>query len=137
MTMSAPTQPLSVTVSFVSLLCRDIVAQAEFYHRLLGFGYLTELESEHFRALQSDGPILGFSGPGAFDLLNIPHRDLGMTGTTFWTFGVKDEATVDAAVSTAESLGARVVKAPFRTYYGAWQAVLADPEENLFRFSCQ
>jgi len=29
--------------------------------------------------------------------------------------------------------GGQVLKGPFATYYGQWQAVLADPENNVFR----
>ena len=42
---------------------------------------------------------------------------------------------VDAAASRAEPLGGGIVKAPYRTYYGDWQAVLRDPENNVFRVS--
>jgi ubiquinone/menaquinone biosynthesis C-methylase UbiE len=29
----------------------------------------------------------------------------------------------------------RIVKAPYTTYYGQWQAVLCDPEQQVFRLS--
>jgi hypothetical protein len=31
--------------------------------------------------------------------------------------------------------GARLVKAPYRTYYNWYQAVLLDPEQNVFRIN--
>ena len=48
---------------------------------------------------------------------------------------MKPEA-VDAAVRRVLANGGRIVKAPFRTYYQQWQAVLADPEGHVFRVSC-
>jgi hypothetical protein len=42
---------------------------------------------------------------------------------------------VEAAVPRALALGARLIKAPYATYYHEWQAVLADPEDHVFRLS--
>ena len=35
----------------------------------------------------------------------------------------------------AVTRGARVVKAPYQTYYNWCQAVLLDPEDNVFRIN--
>ena len=40
---------------------------------------------------------------------------------------------MDAAASKAAGLGGRIVKEPYLTYYNAWQAVLEDVEQNVFR----
>ena len=40
-----------------------------------------------------------------------------------------------AAVCEAAAAGGRVLKAPYATYYGQWQAVLCDPEGHVFRLS--
>ena len=46
-------------------------------------------------------------------------------------------AEVDASSLKAAALGGRIIKAPYPTYYGQWQTVLADPENNIFRLSYQ
>ena len=42
---------------------------------------------------------------------------------------------VDVLSTKAAALGGRIVKAPYPTYYGQWQAVLLDPENNMFCLS--
>lgn len=125
----------AVSMSYITVICRDFVALAAFYRDLLGYEEIPELESDIFRALRSDGPIIGFHAPGAFDLLNLPEADLDAPTHAIWTFGPDSDEAVDAMTARAVELGATVVKAPFRTYYGAWQSVLRDPEGNIFRFS--
>ncbi|MBU1819429.1 MAG: hypothetical protein KKB08_22060, partial [Gammaproteobacteria bacterium] len=51
------------------------------------------------------------------------------------TFMLDSPDAVTAASHQAMVLGGRIVKAPYATYYGQWQAVLADPEDNVFRLS--
>ncbi|GAB04229.1 putative lactoylglutathione lyase [Gordonia amarae] len=125
----------TVSMSYITVICRDFVALATFYRDLLGYDEIPELESDIFRALRSDGPIIGFHSPGAFDLLNLPEADLAAPGNSIWTFGTESDEAVDTMTARAVELGAVVVKEPFRTYYGAWQSVLHDPEGNIFRFS--
>jgi predicted enzyme related to lactoylglutathione lyase len=54
----------------------------------------------------------------------------------FATFVVPAPAAVDDAAGRVEALGGRLLKAPFQTYYGQWQTVLADPEGHACRVSC-
>jgi hypothetical protein len=42
---------------------------------------------------------------------------------------------VDRLVPVAEAAGARLLKAPYETYYHWYQAVLLDPEGNVFRIN--
>jgi predicted enzyme related to lactoylglutathione lyase len=42
---------------------------------------------------------------------------------------------VDEAVEAVRAQGGQVLKGPFATYYSQWQAVLADPEDNVFRIA--
>lgn len=44
---------------------------------------------------------------------------------------------VDVAAAQSVELGGAIVKAPYPTYYGQWQAVLSDPEGHVFRVSCE
>jgi len=38
-------------------------------------------------------------------------------------------------VPIAVAMGARLIKAPYETYYHWYQAVLLDPEDNVFRIN--
>ena len=51
------------------------------------------------------------------------------------TFNVESLAEVDRLTALAASRGAKLATAPYRTYYGAWQSVLFDPEGNVFRIN--
>jgi predicted lactoylglutathione lyase len=42
---------------------------------------------------------------------------------------------VDELTPKAVSLGAKLVKPPYKTYYNWYQAVLLDPEGNVFRIN--
>ena len=46
-------------------------------------------------------------------------------------------AELDELTAKAAQPGGRIINAPYPTYYGQWQAVLADPEDNMFRLSFQ
>lgn len=129
--MSTPT----VRLSFVTQVCTDMDKLATFYSDLFGLEHVTELEGEHFRALQVGSTILGFNPPIAYELLNLPPSDLTASPATFWTFETENEEQVGQLTEVALSAGATLLKGPFRTYYGAWQSVLLDPEANVFRIN--
>jgi predicted lactoylglutathione lyase len=48
---------------------------------------------------------------------------------------VDSQADVDRMVPVALAAGATLVKAPYETYYHWYQAVLLDPEGNVFRIN--
>ena len=51
------------------------------------------------------------------------------------TFHVDAAELFDALATRAVALGGQILKAPYRTYYDAWQVVLQDPEGNFFRIN--
>ncbi|NLE82022.1 MAG: glyoxalase [Rhodococcus sp.] len=124
-----------VHLSFVTQVCKDMEKIATFYADLFGLEHVTELEGEHFRALRLGDTVLGFNTIVAYDLLNLPASDLDASPATFWTFEAETEDAVDVFAGKAVDAGATYLKEPFRTYYGAWQAVLLDPEANVFRIN--
>ena len=48
---------------------------------------------------------------------------------------VLSKQEVDATVPIAIAAGATLIKAPYETYYHWYQAVLRDPEGNVFRIN--
>lgn len=113
----------------------DIVGLSGFYADLLDLEEVVSLRSEHFRGLKIGDTILGFSSHHAYELLNLspPHSRDG--NVSFLTFELADDAAVDVMTDRAVAAGAKCVRSPNRTYYGAWQSVLLDPEGNAFRLN--
>ena len=121
-----------------NLLCRDIERQFDFYRRLLDLPEAVASRSPIYRAIETEDFQFGFNATPAYELLGIGDRAPGpgpepTPVIAYATLMLADPAAVDAACASAASLGGRVAKGPFATYYGQWQAVLCDPEGNVFR----
>lgn len=124
-----------VSISIASYLCTDIVALSDFYVAVFDFDEVIDLRSEYFRGLDADGVTIGFSSQDAYEMLNITDR-ANPTGTAqYLTFEVGSRAEVEERTATALSLGATLVHDIYETYYGAYQSVLLDPEDNVFRIN--
>ena len=123
----------------VNILSRDVDAQLAFYQQVFGFAEIAAVRSPIYRALDTGATELGFNAFDAYALLGLDDRQ--PQGTTapvadvYATFVASDDEAVNASVERVRAAGGRVIKAPFRTYYGAWQAVLEDPEGHVFRVS--
>lgn len=120
----------------VNLFCRDPVALMGFYHALLGLPENEAARSPIYRALRLGGAELGFNRTDAYELLGLADRvptDAGVRA--YATFVVAEETEVNALAARVPSLGGRVIKGPYRTYYNAWQVVAEDPEGNVFRLN--
>ena len=124
-----------------NLLCHDIEAQLRFYQALLGWPEALRSRSTIYRALELDGVQFGFNAQAAYGLLDIEARRpsgacaTNAPTTAFATFMLGSAQDVDASTEKARTLGGAVIKPPYPTYYGQWQAVLADPERHVFRLS--
>ncbi|MHA3704647.1 VOC family protein [Jatrophihabitans sp. YIM 134969] len=131
--MSAPT----VSLSFSSVFADDFESLADYYQEVFGLPEVESLHSEHFRGLQIGPTVLGFSrAETAYDLLELPRPAPQSTGVkSFVTFEVPSEDDVARMLAVAVAAGGTPVQEPHRTYYGAWQAVVLDPEGNAFRIN--
>jgi predicted lactoylglutathione lyase len=122
-----------------NLFVRELETLPAFYGRLLGFAEIETLRSPVFRALDAGGIVFGFNLDAAYDLLNLaarrPAASQPRTVTAFHTFEAASVNELDALARRAETLGARIIKPPYQTYYSSYQAVLADPEDNVFRLN--
>lgn len=124
-----------VTISLASIVSDDIVGLADFYARTFGFAEVESLRSDIFRGLDAGGVTLGFSATVVYEMLHI-ERWADPKGTKqYLTFEVVDDGAVDAATTRAVGNGADLLHDPYETYYDAYQAVLADPEGNVFRIN--
>lgn len=127
--------PEAVRLSQTTYVTDDIVGLSTFYAELFDLEEAVDYRSDIFRGLLLGTTMLGFSAPAAYELLGLTDR-ANPTGTgQYLTFDMPDDAAVDARVERAVALGATVIQGPFETYYNAWQCVLADPADNVFRIN--
>jgi len=122
-------------VAYVTLFARDIDRLATFYAQVFGFRELTEYRNDIFRALDAGGIWLGFSAISAYELLGIAEYASASGARSMLTIEVDESGQVAELSERGVAAGGRLIQPPHRTYYGAWQAVLADPEDNIFRIN--
>ena len=122
-------------LSYVNIFAHDIVALSGFYQRVFGFAEIEAIRSPIFRGLDTGRSSLGFNAAEAYGLLKLDdHADTA--GVKFLlNIDVDSMDEVDLTVPLAIAAGARLIKAPYETYYHWYQAVLLDPEGNVFRIN--
>jgi catechol 2,3-dioxygenase-like lactoylglutathione lyase family enzyme len=119
-------------VSFASVIARDFEALATYYAGVFGLPERLSLRSHLFRGLIAGDLTLGYHHEEAAQMLQLPGPG-PQAGRQFVTFEVGSADEVEAFAERAVAHGGRLAHAPYRTYYGADQAVLLDPEGNPFR----
>ena len=127
-----------VRLAYVNLFARDIEVLSAFYMKLFGFDEIVGHRSPIYRCIDAGGIELGFNAGKAYELLELSRRRperVPAPVTAYFTFEAESEAAVDALVARAVELGGAIVKPPSTTYYNAHQAVLSDPEQNVFRIN--
>ena len=122
-------------LSYVNVFARDVVALSGFYSEVFGFPEIEAIRSPIFRGIDAGGTAIGFNALDAYELLKL--QDFAETkGVKFLlNIDVNTVDEVDAMVPKAVEKGATLIKAPYRTYYDWYQAVLLDPEGNVFRIN--
>ena len=134
-----PPDTAAPRLAYVNVFARDIEALSGFYAALFGFRELEGHRSPIYRCLDAGGIELGFNSSKAFELLALESRrfrddaDATAPVSVYFTVELSGRDAIDTACTRAQRLGGRVVKAPYLTYYNAYQAVLEDPEGNVFR----
>ena len=124
-------------LAYVNLFAHDHVALAKFYQTVFGFAEIRTHRSPIYLCLDAGGMELGFNADSSYALLGLADRmPRGRAPLrTYVTIEVSDAEAIDEAVAVALETGGRLVKAAYDTYYNARQAVLEDPEGNVFRIN--
>ena len=122
-------------LSYVNIFARDVVALSGFYQRVFGFAEIESIRSPIFRGLDTGKSSLGFNAPEAYELLHLAEHAETRGVKFLLNIDVDSQAEVDAAVPVAVAAGATLIKPPYVTYYNWYQAVLLDPEGNVFRIN--
>jgi hypothetical protein len=111
------------------------VALSRFYADLFDFKEVEAIRSPIFRGLDTGKSCIGFNAPQAYELLGLEDF-CSVSGVKFLlNIDVAEQADVDRLVPLALVSGATLIKAPYLTYYNWYQAVLLDPEQNVFRIN--
>ncbi|MGQ3825051.1 glyoxalase [Pseudomonas alliivorans] len=123
------------SLSYVNVFAQDIVRLSTFYSKLFGFPEIEAIRSPIFRGLDTGQSSIGFNALDAYELLGL-NEFAGSSGCKFLlNIDVSEQAEVDRLVPLAVEQGATLIKAPYLTYYNWYQAVLLDPERNVFRIN--
>jgi uncharacterized glyoxalase superfamily protein PhnB len=131
---ATPARPIA-SLSYINVFARDIEALSGFYMTVFGFTEIMPIRSPIFRGVDTGRSSLGFNALKAYDLLGL-HAHAETAGCSFLlNFDVDSADQVDRLVPAAVAHGAQLVKPPYRTYYDWYQAVLLDPEQNVFRIN--
>jgi hypothetical protein len=126
---------MNTTLSWVNVFARDVVALSNFYSAVFGFPEIESSRTPIFRGLDTGKTSIGFNAPEAYGLLQLSEFATGGGVKFLLNIGVETAADVDSLVPVAVANGAKLIKEPFRTYYNWYQAVLLDPEGNVFRIN--
>lgn len=122
-------------LAYVNVFAENIERLSAFYATVFGFREVIESRSPIFRLLDTGRSGIGFNAPEAYELLGLADRAEARGMRFMLTIDVDRPSDVDALVSVAEANGAHLIKPPYETYYGTYQAVLSDPEDNVFRIN--
>lgn len=124
------------SLSYVNVFSRDVVALSGFYMKVFGFAEIEAMRSPIFRGIDAGKCCIGFNAPDAYGLLNLTEHADARGAKFLLNIDVDNQAEVDRMVPVAIAAGATLVKPPYVTYYNWYQAVLLDPEQNVFRINC-
>jgi predicted enzyme related to lactoylglutathione lyase len=127
--------PTGAHLSYVNVFAKDIVALSQFYMDVFGFVEIEKIRSPIFRGLDTGKSSLGFNAQDAYGLLKLDEFSQTAGVKFLLNIDVASVTEVDQMVPKAVSLGAKLIKAPYKTYYNWYQAVLLDPEGNVFRIN--
>ena len=123
------------TMPYVNIFTEDIKMLSKFYIDVFDFEEDVALRSPIFRGIRTSKSYFGFNAPEAYRLLNLSDKANTKGVKFFLNFDARSMKEVDRLVALAVKRGAKIVKDPYRTYYNWYQAVLTDPEGNLFRIN--
>lgn len=123
------------TMNLVSVYAEDIEALSSFYIEVFGYKEFVEMRFPAARIIWTGRMAVCFHSHAAYEMLDLQaHED---------TLGIKfmlnldcdTQGEVERLVQRAVDRGAELVKGPYETFYGWYQAVVLDPEGNCIRIN--
>lgn len=122
-------------LTYVNLFANDIIALSKFYIDVFSFKNIPEMESPIYRGIAAGEAGIGFNAHEAYELLHLSEYADVKGIKSMITIDVDSVEDVERMVPIAVSHGAKLIKEPYKTYYNWYQAVLLDPEGNVFRIN--
>jgi len=123
------------TLSYVNIFAGDIEALSGFYKNVFGFSEILAIRSPIFVGLDTGKTCIGFNASDAYGLLGLAEYSETQGAKFLLNIDVDSREEVDRMVPLAMAAGAVLIKPPYVTYYNWYQAVLLDPEQNVFRIN--
>jgi predicted lactoylglutathione lyase len=123
------------TLSYVNIFAGDIEALSGFYQAVFGFADIPAIRSPIFVGLDTGKTCIGFNARDAYGLLGLSEHSETAGAKFLLNIDVDSREDVDRMVPLAVKAGAELIKPPYVTYYNWYQAVLLDPERNVFRIN--
>ena len=123
------------SLNLVNIFARDIARLSKFYQQVFDFTEVRKYRSPIFRCLRAGGADLGFNAAPAYQLLDLEKYKKTSGVKIFINLEARSKREVDEPVKKAVKKGARIIKQPYVTPYNFYQAVLLDPEDNVFRIN--
>lgn len=123
-----------VRLSYTTYLARDVAALATFYVEGLGLEEVMASRDFRYREVSAGGCMIGFATEAVRPFINLPEEPASGTRSLL-SFDVGSTADVATAIDRAVAAGAMLVREAIDTHFGQFQAVLRDPEDNIFRLS--
>ena len=117
------------------MFTRDLQALPDFYKEVFGFTEIEAIRSPIFRGVDTGKSSLGFNALDAYELLHLSEYSDTRGVKFLLNIDVDGKDDVDRMVPVAVASGATLIKPPYETYYHWYQAVLLDPEQNVFRIN--
>jgi predicted lactoylglutathione lyase len=122
-------------LTYVNVFAEDVEALSRFYIEVFDFAEIPEIRSPIFRGVSTGKSSIGFNAHEAYALLKLDDEAETKGVKFLLNIDVDSAEDVDRLVPIAVKKGASLVKDPGKTYYNWYQAVLRDPEGNVFRIN--
>jgi len=124
-----------VRLTYTTFIANDVAALAQFYIDGLGLEEVESSRDHRYREVKAGGAMIGFAHAPARTMLELGEAGEPTGTRSLLTFDVGTTDAVQPAIETAVAAGATLVKPPYDSFFGQHQAVLRDPEGNVFRLS--
>ncbi|MCR8546547.1 VOC family protein [Salipiger sp. P9] len=119
-------------ISLITLGVRDLEGAAAFYEAL---GWVRTEGPGGVIAFDLLGQTLGLFGLDALaEDIGLPVDELGRGALTL-AHNLRSKAEVDALMSRAEAVGARILKVPQEVFWGGYHGYFADPDGHIWEIA--
>jgi predicted enzyme related to lactoylglutathione lyase len=125
----------TAVLNWVNVFVDNLDDLPAFYAGVFGLREVQAMRNDVFRGFTAGGTGLGFLAPDVYALLHLDELRDSQGAGFLLNFEAGSPEDVERLIAAATAAGAVLVKEPYETGYGWYQAVLTDPEGNVFRIN--